>query len=78
MLGGSTVDALSVALCCASIAAPIPEIRSLKVRNTLDCNYEKMACIYSSWFKAWERTTCFKLGQDVEWDNTTGMKDAKS
>ena len=27
----STVDGLSVALCCASIAAPVPEICSLKV-----------------------------------------------
>ena len=30
-LGGSTVDELFIALCCASITAPIPEICSLKV-----------------------------------------------
>ena len=42
-LSHSTVDGLSVALCCASTAAPIPEIRSLKVRKYARCNYEKMA-----------------------------------
>ena len=31
VLGGSTVDELFIALCCASIAAPVPEIHSLKV-----------------------------------------------
>ena len=30
VLGRSTVDELFVALCCASIAAPIPKIHSLK------------------------------------------------
>ena len=35
VLSHSTVDGLSVALCCASIAAPIPELRSFKVQNTL-------------------------------------------
>ena len=30
-LGGSTVDELFIAHCCASVAAPVPEIRSLKV-----------------------------------------------
>ena len=44
VLSHSTVDRLSVALCCASIAAPVPEIRSLKVRKYTRCNYEKTAC----------------------------------
>ena len=43
VLGGSTVDALFVILCCASIAASVPEIRSLKVQKYTPCNYEKMA-----------------------------------
>ena len=34
-LSHSTVDGLSVALCCASIAASVHEIRLLKVQNTL-------------------------------------------
>ena len=34
VLSGSTVDELFLALCCASIAGSVPEIRSLKVRNT--------------------------------------------
>ena len=42
-LSHSTVDGLSVALCCASIAAPVPEIRSLKLRKYARCNYEKTA-----------------------------------
>ena len=33
VLGGSTVDELFVALSCTSIAAPVPEIRLLKVRT---------------------------------------------
>ena len=43
VLGGSTVDELFVALCCASIAAPISEVCSLKVRTYACCNYEKTA-----------------------------------
>ena len=43
VLGGSTVDELFVALRCASIAAPVPKIRSLKVRKCARCNYEKTA-----------------------------------
>ena len=43
VLGGSTVDELFIALCCTSITAPVPEIRSLKVRNYARCNYEKTA-----------------------------------
>ena len=35
VLGGNTVDELSVALCYVSVAAPIPEIHSLNVQNTL-------------------------------------------
>ena len=31
--GGSTVDELFIALCCPSIAAPVPKIRLLKVRK---------------------------------------------
>ena len=30
VISHSTVDGLSVALCCASIATPVPELRSLK------------------------------------------------
>ena len=41
VLGGSTVDKLFIALCCASIAAPVPEIHTLKVRKYTRCNYEK-------------------------------------
>ena len=37
-------NGLSVALCCASKAAPVPEIRSLKVQKYARCNYEKTAC----------------------------------
>ena len=44
VLSHSTVDGLSVVLCCASIAAPVPEIRLLKVRKYAQCNYEKTAC----------------------------------
>ena len=33
VLGGSTVDELFIALCCTSISAPIPEIRSLNVQK---------------------------------------------
>ena len=33
----STVDGLSVALCCTSIAAPVPELCSLKVRKYAWC-----------------------------------------
>ena len=40
VLGGSTVDELSVALCCASIVAPVPEICLLKYTW---CDYEKAA-----------------------------------
>ena len=43
VLSHSTVDGVSVALCCASIAAPVPELRSLKVRKYARCNYEKTA-----------------------------------
>ena len=43
VLSHSTVEGLSVALCCASIAAPVPEIRSLKVRKYARFNYEKTA-----------------------------------
>ena len=43
VLSHSTVDGLSVALSCASIAAPVPEICSLKVRKYARCNYEKIA-----------------------------------
>ena len=43
VLSHSTVDGLSVALCCTSIAAPVPELRSLKVRKYARCNYEKTA-----------------------------------
>ena len=43
VLSHSTVDGLSVALCCLSIAAPVPKIRLLKVRKYTRCNYEKMA-----------------------------------
>ena len=43
VLSHSTVDGLSVALCCATIAAPVPELRSLKVRKYTRCNYEKTA-----------------------------------
>ena len=43
VLSHSTVDGLSVALCCASIAAPVPKIRSLKVQKYARCNYEKAA-----------------------------------
>ena len=39
--GHSTVNGLSVALCCASIAAPVPEIRLLKVQKYAWCNYKK-------------------------------------
>ena len=39
VLSHSTVDGLSVALCCASIVAPVPELRSLKVREYARCNY---------------------------------------
>ena len=35
VLGGSTVDELFIALCCSSIAAPIPEITRSKYENTL-------------------------------------------
>ena len=42
VLGRSTVDELFLALSCASIAGPVPEIRSLKVQKY--CNYEKTAC----------------------------------
>ena len=41
LLGGSTVDDLFIALCCVSIAAPIPEIHSQK--KYARCNYDKMA-----------------------------------
>ena len=43
VLGRSTVDELFIELCCASIAVPIPEICSLKVRKCARCKYEKMA-----------------------------------
>ena len=43
VLSRSTDDRLSVALCCASIAALIPKIRLLKVRKYARCNYEKTA-----------------------------------
>ena len=43
ILSHSTVDGLSVAVCCTSIAAPVPKIRSLKVRKYAQCNYEKTA-----------------------------------
>ena len=43
VLSHSTVDGLSVAHCCASIAAPVSEILLLKVRKYTQCNYEKMA-----------------------------------
>ena len=43
VLGRSTGDELSVALYCALIAAPIPEIHSLKVHRYAQCDYEKMA-----------------------------------
>ena len=43
VVGGSTVDELFIALCCTSIAAPVPEIYSLKVRKYAQCNYEKTA-----------------------------------
>ena len=33
VLGGSTVDELSVVLCCALIVAPVPKISSLKVQK---------------------------------------------
>ena len=42
-LSHSTVDGLSVALRCASIAASVPKIRLLKVRKYAQCNYEKTA-----------------------------------
>ena len=42
VLGGST-DELFVALCCASIAAPVPKIHLFKVRKYARCNYEKTA-----------------------------------
>ena len=73
-----TVDGLSVALFCTSIAAPVPEIRLLKVRKYAQCNCKKTArnlsiiilvnmamCNYSSWLEAQERTRGFKLCQDV-------------
>ena len=41
VLSHSSVDGVSVALCCASIAAPVPELCSLKVRKYARCNYEK-------------------------------------
>ena len=34
---------VSVALCCASIAALVPELRSLKVQKYARCNYEETA-----------------------------------
>ena len=43
VLSHSTVDGYSVALCCASIAVPVPEIRSLKVRIYAPFDFEKMA-----------------------------------
>ena len=43
VLRHSTVDGLSFALCCASIAAPVPEIHSLKVQKYARYNYEKTA-----------------------------------
>ena len=43
VLSHSTVDGLSVALCCALIAASVPEICLLKVRKYTRCNYENTA-----------------------------------
>ena len=43
VLSHSTVDGLSVALCCTSIAASVSKKRSLKVQKYARCNYEKMA-----------------------------------
>ena len=43
VLEQSTVDDLSVALCCASIAATVPKIRSLEVREYAKCDFEKTA-----------------------------------
>ena len=43
-LSHSTIDGLSVALCCTSIAAPVPEIHSLEVPKYARCSYEKTAC----------------------------------
>ena len=43
VLGGSTVDELFFALCCALIAAPITEICSLKACKYAWYNYEKTA-----------------------------------
>ena len=77
VLGVRTVDELFVTLRCASIAAPVPEIRSIKVRNTLSAimrnaygltlrYYTWRRRNYSFWFEAQERTVVFKLGQVVE------------
>ena len=43
VLSHSTVDGLSVALHCTSIAVPVSEICSLKVQKYAWCNYEKTA-----------------------------------
>ena len=47
VLCGSTVDELFVALCCTSVAAPVPEICSLEVRKYALCNYGKTTHIPS-------------------------------
>ena len=43
ILEQSTVDGLSVALCCASMATPVAEICPLEVRKYARCDYEKTA-----------------------------------
>ena len=43
VLNHSTIDGVSVALRSASIAVPVPELRSLKLRKYARCNYEKTA-----------------------------------
>ena len=46
VLGGSTVGGLSVALCLTLIAAPTPEICSLKVQKYARCDNEKQSRNY--------------------------------
>ena len=40
----STVNELHVALCFVSLAASVPEIRSLKVQNYTRCIFASFAC----------------------------------
>ena len=44
----STDDELSVELGCTSLAAPVPEIHSLKIRNYGRCAFTKLACFTRS------------------------------